>query len=80
MSKFLLVDKSVDIAMDHKREKSRMKEATIELASLISPLNLGCEEISIEEHVQLAREEIVDVEYNVAKLVELAWGIISIWF
>jgi hypothetical protein len=49
-----------------------MKEATIELASLISPLNLRCQEISIEEYVQLAREEIV--EYNVAELVDLAWG------
>ena len=28
----------------------------------------------IEEYVQLAREEIVDVEYNMAELVDLAWN------
>jgi hypothetical protein len=38
----------------------RIKEATNELASLISFWNLGSEEIPIEEYVQLAGEEIVD--------------------
>ena len=29
----------------------------------------------IEEYVQLAKEEIGDVEYYMAELVDLAWGI-----
>ena len=65
---------SVDFAMDHERENMRMKEATNELTSHISSLNLGREEMPIEEYVQLAREEIVDVEYNMAELVDFAWG------
>ncbi len=73
MSKTLLVYWSVDFAMDDKREKLRMKEATNELASLISSLNLGSEEMPIEEYVQLAWEVIVDAEYNMAELVDLAW-------
>ena len=56
---------------DH--EKSKMKEATNELASLISSLNLKSEEMSIEEYVQMAREEIVDAKCNMADLVDLAW-------
>ena len=38
-----------------------MKEATNELASLISSLNLGSKELPIEEYVQLAREEIIEL-------------------
>jgi hypothetical protein len=37
-----------------------LKEATNELASLVSSLNLGNEEMLIEEYVQLAGEKIVD--------------------
>ena len=59
--------------MDHER-KSRMKEATNELASLISFVNLGSEEMPIEEYVQLVKEEIVDVEFNMVELVNLTWG------
>ena len=40
--------------MDGEHEKSRMKEATNELASLTSSLILGSEEFLIEEYVQLA--------------------------
>ena len=69
MSKILIVDWSANFAKDHEREKMRMKEATNELISDMSSLNLGREEMPIEEYVQLAREEIVDVEY---KMVELA--------
>ena len=28
----------------------------------------------VKEYMQLTREEIVDVEYNMIKLVDLAWG------
>jgi hypothetical protein len=42
--------------MDDEREKSRMKEATNESASLVSSLNLGSDERLIEEYVKLARE------------------------
>ena len=60
--------------MDDERDKSRMKEATNELASLVSSLNLGSEEMPIEEYVKLAREEIVDAMYHTAKLVNLTRG------
>ena len=74
MFKVLLADWSADFAMDHEWEKSRIKEATNELESIISYLNFGSEEMPIKVYVQLVREEIVDVEYNMAKLVDLAWG------
>jgi hypothetical protein len=45
-----------------------------ELTSLNFSLNLGSEEMSIEEYAQLAWEEIVDVEYNMVELVGLAWN------
>jgi hypothetical protein len=37
--------------MDGEHEKTRIKEAANELASLISFLNLGSEEMPIEEYV-----------------------------
>jgi hypothetical protein len=49
-----------------------MKEATYELASLISSLNLGIEDLPIKEYVQLVGEEIVDAKYNIVELVDLA--------
>ena len=73
MSKILLLDWSVNFAMDDEREKLRLKKVENELASLISSLNLGSEEMPVEEYVQLACEEIVDVEYNMAELVDLVW-------
>ena len=57
--------------MADQHENERMKEATNELASLISSLNLGSVEMPIEEYVQLAREEIVNANYSMAKLVDL---------
>ena len=63
-----------EYVMDHECEKLGLKEATSESTSLISSLNLGSGEMLIEEHVQLAGEEIVDTEYTVAELVALAWG------
>ena len=74
MSKTSLAHWSVNFAMDHECEKLRMKKATNELASLVSSLNLGSEEVPSEEVVQLAREAIIDAEYNMAKLVDLARG------
>jgi hypothetical protein len=51
MSMTLLADQSADVAMDDECEKSRMKEATNEFASLISSLNLGSEDMHVEEYV-----------------------------
>ena len=51
-----------------------MKEASNELESLISSLNLGSEEMHVEKCMQLVKEEIVDAKYNMAKLVDLAQG------
>ena len=51
-----------------------MKEATNELANLISSLNLGSEDMLIEEYVQLVGKEIVDTKYIMDELVDLAWG------
>ena len=40
-----------------------------------SSLNLGNDEMPIEKFVQFMREEIIDAEYNIVELVDLAWGI-----
>lgn len=72
MSNNLHANWSANSVMDDEHEKSRMKDVKIKLASLISSLNLGSEEMLVEEYVQLAKEEIVDVEYKMAKLVNLA--------
>ena len=60
--------------MDDERENERMKKTTNELASLVSPLNIGSEEMPIEEYVRLAWEVIVDAKCNMAKLMDLPWG------
>ena len=51
MSKILLVYQGANFDMNDEREKLRMKEAANELASLISSLKLGSEEMLIEEYV-----------------------------
>ena len=48
-----------------KNERSRKR-------SLVSSLNLGSEEMPVEEYVPLTREEIVDAKYNMIELVDLA--------
>jgi hypothetical protein len=47
--------------MDDEHEDARIKERTNEMASLISFLNFGSEKMHVDECVELAREEIVDV-------------------
>ena len=75
MSKNLPIDWSANFSMDGEREKSRMKAVANELASLISSLDLGSEELlPIEKYVQLAGQKIVDAKYNMDGLVNLAWG------
>jgi hypothetical protein len=64
MFKILPTKRSATFATDDEYGKSRMKEATNELASLMSSLNLNNEEMPIEEYVQLIGEKIIDVEYN----------------
>jgi hypothetical protein len=54
MSKISLANWSANFAMDDEREKSRLKGATTYLASLISSLKFGSEDMPIEEYVQLA--------------------------
>ena len=69
-----VVDRSANFGMDDEREKSRMKETSNQMATLISSLNLGSEEMHIEEYVQLVGEEIDDANNNMTKLVDLAWS------
>jgi hypothetical protein len=64
--------------MNDEHEKSRMKETTNELTSLISSLNLESEETLIDEYVQLAAKEIVHGEYIMAELVDYPWGTIHL--
>ena len=67
-------------SMDGECERLRMKESTNELASLISSLNLGSEELHVEEYVQLAGDKtIVDAKYNMIELVNLTWGRKCTW-
>ena len=58
--------------MDDEREKLRMKDVSNEFASLISSLNLGSEEMPIKEYMQLGGKEIVDAEYIMTELMDLA--------
>ena len=44
------------------------------MASLISLLNLGSKEMFIDKYVQLRWDEIVDEEYSIDELVDLAEG------
>ena len=71
MSKILLVDWSANFSIDHEHEKLRVKEESNESTSLNSSLNHGSEEMFVKEHVQLAKEEIVDVKNTMTKLVDL---------
>ncbi len=56
-----------------------MKDATNELANVMSSLNFGSEEMLIKEYVQQVGEKIVDAEYNMAKLVDLACVEKTMW-
>ena len=53
MSTLLLANWSANFDINDDHENERLKEAQNELASLISCLNLGSEEMPIEEYVQL---------------------------
>ena len=53
------------------REQKKQQESWQISFSL---LNIGSEDMPIEDYVQMAGEEIVDVEYNMVELVDLAWG------
>jgi hypothetical protein len=50
----------------------RVEEKTNELTSLVCSLNFGSEEMLVEEYVQMTKEEFLDVEHRMAKLVNLA--------
>ena len=73
MFKILFADWSANFAMDDEWKNLRMKEATNEVASLVFSLNLGSEEMPIEEYVQLVGEEIVYAKYIMVEMVNLAW-------
>jgi hypothetical protein len=60
--------------MSGERKKTRMKEAENESTSLISSSNLGSDEFSIEENVQLARKNYFAM-YNTVGLQDLAWDL-----
>ena len=74
MCKILLETYSANIAMNDDCERLRMKVTTTGLASLIFSLNLGVKKFLLK-NVRNLQEEIVDALYNMAKLVDLAWGI-----
>jgi hypothetical protein len=44
---------NVDFALVDEREKNKMQEESHELATLISKLPLGDDEMSIETHIQM---------------------------
>ena len=51
-----------------------MRDTSNKLASLISSLNLGSEEMRIKEYMHLVGEEIVDAKHIMTELVDLAWS------
>jgi hypothetical protein len=52
---------NVDFALVDEREKTRMREESYELGALISKLQLGDDEMSIETYIQMEGEESIEL-------------------
>ena len=73
MARTLPATWNVDFALGDEREKNRMQEESYELGALISKLQLGDGEISIETYIQMEGEEITSkLELSTHELVDVA--------
>jgi hypothetical protein len=70
----LPLDWSADFANEDQREKSRLFKESEDLALLISKLQLGSDEMPFEEYVVMEGEDIIEAEYCMSELVDMALG------
>ena len=75
MARILPTTWNVDFALVDERGENRMQEESYELGALISKLQLGDDEISIETYIQLEREKTNELELSIIELVVAALGI-----
>ena len=67
-------DWSADFANEDQREKSRLIKESEDMALLISKLQLGSDEMPFEENVVMEGEDVIEAEYCMSELVDIALG------
>jgi hypothetical protein len=70
----LPLDWSADFAIEDQRGKSRLIKESEDLTLLISKLHLGSDEMPFEEYVVVESEDIIEAEYCMLELVDMALG------
>ena len=75
MARILPITWNVYFALVDEREKNRMREESYELGALISMLQLGDDEMSIETYIHMKGEDVTELELNTDELVDVALGI-----
>jgi hypothetical protein len=63
-----------DFALVDERERNRMQKESDELGALISKLQLGDDEMSIETYIQIEGEENLELELSIDELVDATLG------
>jgi hypothetical protein len=66
---------NVDYALVDEREKNRMRVESDERGAMISKLQLGDDEMSIETYIEMEGEETIELELKSDELVNVALGI-----
>jgi hypothetical protein len=70
----LPLDWSADFANEDQRGKSRLIKESKDLVLLISKLHLGSDEMPFEAYVVMEGEGIIEAEYCMSELVDMALG------
>ena len=73
-SRILPHDWNANFVNEDQREKSRLIKEFENLALLISKLQLGSDEMPFEEDVVMEGEDIIEAEYCMSELVDMALG------
>ena len=63
---------NVDFALVDEREKNKIQKESYEFGALISKLQLGDDEMSIQTYIQLEGEEITKLKLSIDELVDVA--------
>ena len=75
MTRIFLATWNVDFALVDEREKNGMQNESDELGVVISKLQLGDDEMSIETYIHMEGEDIIELELSINELVGFALGI-----
>jgi hypothetical protein len=75
MTHILFATWNVEFSLVDERGNNRLQEESDELGALISKLRLGDVEILTETYIQIKKEEIIELELNTSKLVDVALGV-----